>query len=84
MNPLSPALLTSVLNRNLVFVSGKGGVGKTVIAEALARATAAAQRRTLWVTFEDPTRAWEKRFASNPIWSTLIANPPWRLKSMRR
>jgi anion-transporting ArsA/GET3 family ATPase len=37
-------------------VSGKGGVGKTVVSQAIARALAESGRRTLWVTFEDPLR----------------------------
>jgi hypothetical protein len=44
-----------VLGRKLVFVSGKGGVGKTSISQALAQALAQSGHKTLWTTFEDPT-----------------------------
>lgn len=42
-----------ILRRKLIFLQGKGGVGKSVCAEALARSLAASERRTLWVTIED-------------------------------
>jgi anion-transporting ArsA/GET3 family ATPase len=45
-----------VLRRRLLFVSGKGGVGKTAVSQAVALALARRRRRTLWVAFEDPTR----------------------------
>jgi len=38
---------TSILDRRLVFVTGKGGVGKTSVAAALAHLSAARGRRTL-------------------------------------
>ncbi len=46
----------SVSHRNLIFVSGKGGVGKTIVSQAIARALSRQGKRTLWVTFEDPTQ----------------------------
>lgn len=54
--------LKAAMRRNLIFVSGKGGVGKTAVSQALALAlsrnpgSAKAGKRVLWVTFEDPTR----------------------------
>ncbi len=42
-------MLTDVLHRRLVFVTGKGGVGKTAVALALATAAARAKRRVLVV-----------------------------------
>ena len=42
-------MLTDVLHRRLVFVTGKGGVGKSAVALALATAAARAKRRVLVV-----------------------------------
>ncbi len=42
--------------RRLIFVTGKGGVGKTEISMAWARALAAAGRETLWIEIENPAR----------------------------
>jgi hypothetical protein len=50
------SILTSVLNRNLIFVHGKGGVGKTVLSQSIARCLAQKGHRTLWVALEDPTQ----------------------------
>jgi hypothetical protein len=48
--------LQTGLPRNLIFVHGKGGVGKTVISQAIAQRLASFQVSTLWITLEDPTR----------------------------
>ena len=45
-----------LFNKNLIFVGGKGGVGKTSISKAIARALSEQNRSTLWTTFEDPTQ----------------------------
>jgi anion-transporting ArsA/GET3 family ATPase len=47
--------LTQVLSRRLIFVGGKGGVGKTVVSKAMAENRAETGAKTLWVTFEDPS-----------------------------
>ncbi|MGK5081904.1 ArsA-related P-loop ATPase [Bdellovibrionota bacterium FG-1] len=52
---MNPAV-SQVISRNLLFVGGKGGVGKTVVSQAIARCHANQGQRTLWVTIEDPTR----------------------------
>ncbi len=47
-----------ILTRKIIFVTGKGGVGKTVLTEAIARGLAANrdgdEKNVLWVTIEDP------------------------------
>ena len=40
--------------RKLVFVHGKGGVGKTAISQSLALGLSQSGKKTLWSTFEDP------------------------------
>lgn len=44
---MAPRAGTSILDRRLVFVTGKGGVGKTSVAAALAQLSAERGRRTL-------------------------------------
>ncbi|MBS1961048.1 MAG: hypothetical protein JST04_02445 [Bdellovibrionales bacterium] len=45
----------SILNRPLLFVQGKGGVGKSTLAVAMARLLSA-KHRTLLISIEDPLR----------------------------
>ena len=47
--------MRSVLHRNLVFIHGKGGVGKTAVSKAIAQGLSSSHSKTLWVTLEDPT-----------------------------
>jgi hypothetical protein len=49
-------VITPALNRSLIFVHGKGGVGKTALSHAIATRLAEKGQKTLWTTFEDPTR----------------------------
>jgi anion-transporting ArsA/GET3 family ATPase len=44
------------LTRKLIFVGGKGGVGKTVVSQALALNCSRRGLKTLYIAFEDPTR----------------------------
>ncbi len=53
--PARPSV-KQLLSRPILFVSGKGGVGKTSVSRALASAAARSGKKTLWVGFEDPTR----------------------------
>jgi anion-transporting ArsA/GET3 family ATPase len=43
-----------IVRRGLVFISGKGGVGKTSVSRAIALSLSKGGARTLWATFEDP------------------------------
>src|SRR5688572_21333398 len=47
--------LATTLNRNMIFVHGKGGVGKTVVSQAIALAHSQKGNPTLWISLEDPT-----------------------------
>lgn len=51
---LESLLLKSLKGSNLVFVHGKGGVGKTLISQSIAYGFCRTGRRTLWITLEDP------------------------------
>jgi anion-transporting ArsA/GET3 family ATPase len=57
-DPSSSLHLLQALNRKILFVSGKGGVGKTCVSRALAQLLARSRprKKILWVTFEDPSR----------------------------
>ena len=57
--PHTPANDTSVralLDRELLLVTGKGGVGKSTVAVVLARAAAAQGKRVLLIEFESVSR----------------------------
>lgn len=54
---MKTTLFSETLQRKLLFVHGKGGVGKTAVARALATLFSKQEKSTLYVTFDDPTRA---------------------------
>lgn len=67
--------MQDLVKRKLIFVSGKGGVGKTAVSKAIAlalsrgKAGQATPPRVLWTTFEDPTRPpGELRQAAPGLW----------------
>ena len=56
MNGKQRAALSHLLQKKLVFVMGKGGVGKTSLSQAFALSLARASKKTLWIGFEDPLK----------------------------
>jgi anion-transporting ArsA/GET3 family ATPase len=67
--PTTNGLPEGFFERRLLFVGGKGGVGKTSVSRALARAHAQAGRRTLWVEFENPAHPQgQLRAAGSSLW----------------
>jgi anion-transporting ArsA/GET3 family ATPase len=61
--------IATTLHRNLIFIHGKGGVGKTSISQAIALGLAEQGKKTLWVTIEDPTRPPGELLAQGPcLW----------------
>lgn len=71
--PFTP--LRDALSRRLIFLTGKGGVGKSTLAEAIARAHASRGRRTLWVTIEDPDAEAGSLTSLGPHLNRLNADP---------
>lgn len=63
--------LELMIQRKLILVSGKGGVGKTTISGAIAKLLSESGHRTLWVQFDDPL--FPK--ALNPQFSYLHCDP---------
>lgn len=51
--------------KKLIFVTGKGGVGKTAVSQAIALSLSEENKQVLWVTFEDPTRPPGERVQKN-------------------
>lgn len=70
MNPLQ-----SLLRRQLVVVTGKGGTGKTLVSATLGRALAAAGRRTLVVEV-DPRENLHQMMGTPPSGGAIVAAEP--------
>jgi anion-transporting ArsA/GET3 family ATPase len=49
-------LMQDLLKRNLIFVCGKGGVGKTAVSQAIALGLAKKGKSTLWIEIENPLK----------------------------
>jgi anion-transporting ArsA/GET3 family ATPase len=59
--------MTSIVDRRFVMVAGKGGVGRTTVAAALARAAQRAGRRVLLAQMESPDRLGRLLGSARPI-----------------
>jgi len=79
------ALFEQLLERRLLFVTGKGGVGKTSVSAALALANARQGRKTLWVEMSDVPRGrhlfpgyipgYEPRRIERDLWGMNLTFP---------
>jgi anion-transporting ArsA/GET3 family ATPase len=67
--------VTSLVDLRLVTVSGKGGVGRTTVAAALARAAAAAGKRVL-IAASAPTDRLGRLFGQPPLGAKVVTLAP--------
>lgn len=66
--------LENLFTRKLIFVGGKGGVGKTSVSQAIALAISE-KARVLWVGFEDPLKKPGELTAIKPTLFQLNCDP---------
>ena len=69
--------------RDVLFVGGKGGVGKTAVASALALAAAVAGRPTLVVSTDPPHKIghqWQREDIAAAVLTTTSAPHAWHFK----
>jgi anion-transporting ArsA/GET3 family ATPase len=71
-DPRPPSLLEPLLRRRLVVVTGKGGVGKTVVSTAIGKVLAARGRRTLVVEV-DPRENVHQMLGVPPSGGEIVA-----------
>lgn len=70
-----PRLLKNFGSRKLLFVGGKGGVGKTSVSQAWALQLSRAGHKTLWITIEDPLWTGEVSREISPLLTHLNLVP---------
>ncbi len=75
MNPPFAPLFAPLFERRLVVISGKGGVGRTTVAAALARAAADAGKRVL-IAAAGPTDRLGHLFGRAPVGSAVTTVAP--------
>lgn len=66
--------LQNLFSRKLIFVGGKGGVGKTCVSQAIALALSE-KKRILWIGFEDPLKKPGELVAIKPTLFHLNCDP---------
>src|SRR5262245_36145363 len=67
---------TSLLDRRFVIISGKGGVGRTTVAAALAQATTQKRRQVLLTQIQSPERLGRLLNSPSPIPSKVTSIGP--------
>ncbi len=75
MNATRAQIVQSLNSRHLLFVGGKGGVGKTSISQAWALQLSRAGHKTLWISIEDPLWSGESFREISPLLTHLNLTP---------
>lgn len=81
-------MIATLSGKRLIVVTGKGGVGKTVVSTALARAIGqnfkGSSKRVLWLTTDFSTAEVEAGFGGEPTSELFLNESYWREKHMSR